>query len=253
MSHQVRMLPLGDSAIRMEVGKTISKETNSLIRAYLYLLKETKMVGINEWVPSYTAITFFYDPFLISYEKAAEWLYELSAHLQKVKLPPPVIYDIPTYYGGESGPDLKRVAEINNLSPEEVVSIHSSESYLIYMIGFTPGFPYLGGMSEKIAAPRLSKPRGKVAEGSVGIAGEQTGIYSLESPGGWNIIGRTPIKLFDQHREHPFLVESGNYIRFVPVENEEYEKIKIEVDRRVYQLTTRVMEGTHELSSGFKQ
>jgi KipI family sensor histidine kinase inhibitor len=135
------------------------------------------------------------------------------------------VIEIPTLYGGDSGPDLDYVASHNGLTPEEVVQIHASGTYRIYMLGFTPGFPYLGGMDERIATPRLETPRTKISGGSVGIAGAQTGIYPIDSPGGWQIIGRTPLALYDPQREEPILLQAGESIRFVPIDQETYDRL----------------------------
>lgn len=152
-------------------------------------------------------------------------LAELENNLDKVEIPQPRIIEIPTLYGGDYGPDLPYVAEHNGITTEDVIKIHCSVDYLIYMLGFTPGFPYLGGMSEKIAAPRLSVPRTKIPAGSVGIAGKQTGIYPIESPGGWQLIGRTPLKLYDPKRQPPIVLQAGDYIRFVPISIDKYNEI----------------------------
>jgi len=133
------------------------------------------------------------------------------------------------------GPDLEFVAAHNHKTPEEVVRIHTSGEYLIYMLGFIAGFPYLGGMSREIAAPRLKSPRVKIEGGSVGIAGEQTGIYPVASPGGWQLIGRTPLKLYDAEREKPVLLEAGQYIKFRAVDEAEYEAIEKQVEAGTYQ------------------
>nr|WP_010647976.1 5-oxoprolinase subunit PxpB [Oceanobacillus massiliensis] len=144
------------------------------------------------------------------------------------------IVHIPVLYGGESGPELTAVASLNGMTEEEVIAIHSGTDYLIYMMGFIPGFPYLGGMSKRIAAPRLSKPRSEIPAGSVGIAGEQTGIYPLKSPGGWQIIGQTPVKTYDAARQPPILLQAGNYIRFNAIDAEEFESIQAEVEAGNY-------------------
>ncbi|MGV3465566.1 MAG: 5-oxoprolinase subunit PxpB, partial [Heyndrickxia sp.] len=132
------------------------------------------------------------------------------------------VVEIPVCYGGDFGPDLETVASMNGLSTEEVIQIHSSAEYTVYMIGFAPGFPYLGGMSEKIATPRLPSPRLKIPERTVGIAGNQTGVYPIETPGGWQLIGRTPIKLFRPQDEVPSLLHAGDKVRFKPISYEEY-------------------------------
>ena len=145
------------------------------------------------------------------------------------------IFEIPVCYGGEYGPDLQNIADLAGLTPEEVIKIHSSEDYLIYMLGFLPGFSYLGGLDERIHTPRLANPRIRIPAGSVGIGGSQTGIYPLDSPGGWQLLGMTPVKTYDPGREVPILFEAGDYIRFVPVTEEEYLKIKKQVDEGAYQ------------------
>ena len=154
--------------------------------------------------------------------------------LSSIPIPPPTVIEIPVLYGGEMGPDIENVAEHNHKTVEEVIKIHTSEEYLIYMIGFIAGFPYLGGMSKEIATPRLKSPRVKIEGGSVGIAGEQTGIYPVASPGGWQLIGRTPLKLYDADREKPVLLEAGQYIKFAAVTEEEYKKIEKEVEDGTY-------------------
>ena len=154
--------------------------------------------------------------------------------LSSIPIPPPTVIEIPVLYGGEMGPDIENVAEHNHKTVEEVIKIHTSEEYLIYMIGFIAGFPYLGGMSKEIATPRLKSPRVKIEGGSVGIAGEQTGIYPVASPGGWQLIGRSPLKLYDADREKPVPLEAGQYIKFAAVTEEEYKKIEKEVEDGTY-------------------
>jgi len=139
------------------------------------------------------------------------------------------IVEIPVCYGGKFGPDLEIVAKHNQLTPDEVITIHSEGLYLIYMIGFAPGFPYLGGLSDKIATPRRESPRFKIPAGTVGIAGDQTGVYPIETPGGWQLIGRTPVKLFNPKHSSPTLLKTGSYIRFIPIPPKEYEQLSMEV------------------------
>ena len=152
------------------------------------------------------------------------------------------IYEIPVCYGGEYGPDLEFVAKNADISVEEVIKIHSSKDYLIYMLGFLPGFSYLGGLDEKIHTPRLANPRIKIPAGSVGIGGAQTGIYPLESPGGWQLIGKTPVKTYNPDRKVPILFEAGDYIRFVPISQEEFEKIEKEVNEDKYECVVYIEE-----------
>ena len=148
------------------------------------------------------------------------------------------IFEIPVCYGGEYGPDIDNIASHAGLTQEEVIQIHSSRDYLIYMLGFLPGFCYLGGLDERIHTPRLSNPRLRIRAGSVGIGGSQTGIYPLDSPGGWQLMGMTPVKTYDPEREIPILVEAGNYIRFVPIDEEQYKQIQAQVEDGSYQCVT---------------
>ena len=184
-----------------------------------------KRQGIVETVPTYRSLLVYYKPEIISFREISEKFEELMGSLDNIEIPPPTVIEIPVLYGGEMGPDIQNVAEHNGKTVEEVIQIHTSEEYLIYMIGFIAGFPYLGGMSKEIATPRLKSPRVKIDGGSVGIAGEQTGVYPVDSPGGWQLIGRTPLKLYDAEREKPVLLEAGQYIKFKSVTPEEYDAI----------------------------
>lgn len=248
-SQNFSVVPFGDMGIRIQLSTKISPEVNQWIRSFSLLLEKEKLPGVVEWIPTYTAITLFYDPCVISYTEVANKLMEIRTKLEKVDLPPAEIIHIPTCYGGEKGPDLRVVAEHNGLSEEEVIQIHCGSNYLIYMMGFTPGFPYLGGMSPQIATPRLSAPRAKVPAGSVGIAGEQTGIYSMETPGGWQLIGKTPVPLYDQHQETPILLKAGNYLKFVPISEEEFKHIQLSVKIGTYQVVKEMLSAlaAHEI------
>ena len=230
----MRFLYAGDSSIVIEFGNEISKDINRELRNLTDALDNLNYDFIREIVPTYRSIIIHYDSLKISFEKLKEKIIEAGNTKRDSEEKKINIVEIPVLYGEEAGPDLEEVAKHNGLSIEDVIKIHSSGEYLIYMLGFTPGFPYLGGMDEKIATPRLAKPRLKIPAGSVGIAGSQTGIYPMESPGGWQLIGKTPLDLFDPQSEDPFLLNAGDYIRFIPITKEEYDSVirdKMEVNK----------------------
>ena len=238
----VRFLLTGDTSLSVEFGNAINEAINHDIRAYKIALENAAIPGIVETVPTYRSLMVHYDPAVIRYGALKEKLEALLHEMGEIEIPPSPVLEIPVLYGGEMGPDLPFVAEHSGLSEEEVIRIHSSAEYLIYMLGFTPGFTYLGGMSAKIATPRLKQPRVKIPAGSVGIAGTQTGIYPIDSPGGWQLIGRTPVKMYDPGRETPILPEAGQYMKFYPVTQEEYDAILKEVEAGTYVLKTHAKE-----------
>lgn len=235
--------PLGDTGIRIQFGNAIDPEINRHIRSYCQSLEKESIPGVIEWVPSYCAITIYYNPYIIQYHTLLQRLEKIAQQLQDLSTSPAEVVILPVLYGGEWGPDLLSVAQKNGLSTEEVVQLHSKPHYLTYMMGFLPGFPYLGGMTDKIATPRLEVPRQRVPSGSVGIAGSQTGVYPLESPGGWRIIGRTPVRLYDPHREVPILLKTGNYIQFRPIDEEEYKEIEEKESQGQYVANKKLLKG----------
>lgn len=241
MYNEVKYLIAGDRAIVMEFGNEINKDINAKIRSTMAAI-DGNIEGIVEMTPTYRSITIVYEPEKLSYSDLVEQLkkYESvssSDGEEKVNL-----IEIPTLYGGEYGPDMDFVKSNAGLSEEEVVKIHAGTDYLVYMLGFAPGFTYLGGMDERIATPRLKSPRLKIEAGSVGIAGSQTGMYPSESPGGWQLIGRTPLKLYNPEAEPPVFIQAGDYIRYVSIDEEEYNKIKAEVESGNYKVNVRRVE-----------
>lgn len=241
MYEQARFLPMGDGAIVMEFANEISKEVNARIRQTTKAIEKT-IKGVIEVLPTYRSITIFYRPDQITYD-------ELVAKLQTIKEgneegdSPSRRIEIPTVYGGEYGPDLAYVAQHASLSEDEVIRIHTGTDYLVYMLGFSPGFTYLGGLDARIATPRLESPRVKIPAGSVGIAGSQTGMYPSESPGGWQLIGRTPLKLYDPKKEPPVFIQAGDYIRYVAITESEYAEIEEQVNAGRFQVKMERMEG----------
>jgi len=217
-----RFLPAGDRGLVVEFGDTIDPAVNRRVRDLFLALSATPVPAIVELVPTYRSLLVEFDPLRLAPAALIGMVEDAMSRLAQVPAPAPRTLDVPTAYGGDFGPDLSFVASHNGLTEDEVIRIHSGTSYLVYMMGFSPGFPYLGGMSERIATPRLKTPRTAIPAGSVGIAQAQTGIYPVESPGGWQLIGRTPVRLFDAERQPPVLVEAGDYVRFVPISHDEY-------------------------------
>lgn len=226
MYEKTRYLTVGDRALVIEFGDSIEEQVNSKIRSLTLAMEREGIKGIIETIPTYRSLMVIYEPMIIELDELINKVKSIEAKMHEMKLPDAKVIEIPTLYGGDYGPDLGFVAEHNNISTDEVIKIHTSSEYLIYMIGFTPGFPYLGGMNDKIAAPRLQIPRTKIPAGSVGIAGKQTGIYPIESPGGWQLIGRTPVRLYDPYRKEPVLLNAGDYIKFVQIDEKEYKYIE---------------------------
>jgi inhibitor of KinA len=239
------MKPLGDSALLVQFGTEMNVQTHLKVKALTDYLEANPFDGLIEYVPAFTSVTVFYDPVRIRclyeqrhpsfltekkrvspYRIVCSLMEDMTAGLGQITQAKQRTVDIPVCYGGEFGPDLEELARHHGLSQKEVIAIHSEAEYLVYMIGFAPGFPYLGGMSEKIATPRRSSPRLSIPAGSIGIAGMQTGIYPISTPGGWQIIGRTPIKLFDSEQDPPTLLQSGDLVRFRPISPEEYDSCK---------------------------
>ena len=220
----VRFLLTGDTSVCVEFGNEISEPINAQIRAFNIALSNSSIPGIVETVPTYRSLMVHYDPEVIRCAPLMDELKGLLGQLDKIVIPPSEVLEIPVLYGGEMGPDLPFVAEHAGKTEEEVIKIHTSTEYLIYMLGFTPGFTYLGGMSDEIATPRLKTPRVKIPAGAVGIAGSQTGVYPIESPGGWQLIGRTPVRMYDSGRETPILPQAGQYIKFYAIDQAEYDK-----------------------------
>ena len=231
----IRILTEGDSSVLIEFGKEISPEINRKITATVQMMKEQHIEGVVDMIPAFCSLLINYDPRVISFDelkKRLEHLVKLDAKAGKSRKK---IYEIPVCFGGEYGPDMENIAKNAGLTEEEVIKIRSSRDFLIYMLGFLPGFCYLGGLDERIHTPRLANPRIKINAGSGGSGGSQTGIYPLDSPGGWQLMGMTPVNTYEPNRETPILVEAGDYIRFVPIDEAEYNRIKELVERGEYQ------------------
>jgi inhibitor of KinA len=218
--------PLGDSAVRVGLTSKVDPAEHRRVLAFDRALAAASVPGVIEWVPTYLGVTVHYRPHEIRYAEICRRLGELAASSRDAALPPSREYVLPVCYGGEFGPDLEFVAKHHGLGPAEIAARHSRPAYFIYMLGFAPGFPYLGNLPEELTTPRLDVPRKSVPAGSVGIGGSQTGVYPLATPGGWRIIGRTPVRLWDPARRPPVALEAGNWLRFRPVTAEEFAELE---------------------------
>ena len=215
--------PLGDSALLITLGDVISDTVNHRVHQAAELITRARIPAVQELVPAYTTLTVHYDPCLLAYEtlwsELEQCLSRLSDQLQHTSR----VIDIPVCYDIEFAPDLTEVAYYCSLTTEDVIRRHCQSEYQVYFLGFSPGFPFLGGMDPSISCPRKKSPRLKIPSGSVGIAGGQTGIYPLETPGGWQLIGRTPVALVDFKNPTPTLLQPGDQIRFKPISRDTFE------------------------------
>ena len=228
---QPEILRSGDCALGAEFGKEIDEHTNALVHALDRAVRDKGIFGVRECVPTFRSLTVLFDPMLISGDRLEKKLLRLCKTLSAETQTQKTVVEVPVLYNGE---DLQDVADYAKLSVEEVVRLHAGRDYRIYMLGFLPGFVYLGGMDERIFCPRLTTPRTRIHAGAVGIGGEQTGIYPLPSPGGWRLIGTTPVRPYDAARTPPVLFSAGEYIRFVPIDESAFDEIQKQVDAGVY-------------------
>ncbi|MGH7149195.1 MAG: 5-oxoprolinase subunit PxpB, partial [Planctomycetota bacterium] len=235
--------PLGDGAIRIGIGEGIDPSVHRRVRAACLALDRARLPGVLECVPTYEAVTVFYLPTLVRYAELEGAIEAALSGLREGEVPVGRRFTLPVRYGGEWGPDLESLASSHGMSPGEAIEAHQGVAYRVYMIGFAPGFPYLGGLPERLWTPRLETPRTAVPAGSVGIGGEQTGVYPLETPGGWRIIGRTPVPLYDPSQTPPALLAAGDFVRFRSVGTEEYRDVEDRVSRRTYAVESAPHEG----------
>lgn len=221
---ETKYLLAGDKAIVVEFGDIIDEEINRKVINLMKNIEESSLINsIYEMIPTYRSLMIIYNPLKITFNNLINSVKNIECNLKNLDKSEKNIIKIPVLYGNDCGPDIDTVAKHNGLSVEDVIRLHSEAEYLVYMLGFTPGFTYLGGMNSKLETPRLDNPRVKIPEGSVGIAGKQTGVYPIESPGGWQLIGRTPIKLYNPKRENPILLKAGDYVKFTPITKAEFD------------------------------
>ncbi|MGM9549098.1 MAG: 5-oxoprolinase subunit PxpB [Faecousia sp.] len=222
---QVKFLTCGDCAVTVAFPQEIREETNRMIRFLAARIQSAGIHGVQETVPTFCSLTVYYEPLVLPRKKLERHILHLLASYRDNETPGKRVFQIPVCYEGDFAPDMEDVCRLTGLTRQQVVTLHSSVDYLIYMLGFLPGFPYLGGMDARLEVPRLDSPRTRIPPGAVGIGGKQTGVYPLSSPGGWRLIGRTPAVLYDPNREHPIAYQAGDYIRFCPITQEEFQRI----------------------------
>ncbi|MGN1480357.1 5-oxoprolinase subunit PxpB [Porcipelethomonas sp.] len=231
----IKFLITSDTAMTVVFGSEINEETNNMVNALAKALREKPLKGVTGICPAYCSLMISYNPVLISFKKLKRKIKSLCRKLSVAGSEKKKLWEIPVCYGGAYGEDLEDTAKLLGISSDELIKRHSSVCYRIYMLGFLPGFAYLGGLDKTIAAPRLSSPRTVIPAGSVGIGGEQTGIYPMKSPGGWRLIGTTPLDVYAPERPHPILYSAGDYLKFIPVTEQEYLEIKKQVESGIYQ------------------
>jgi KipI family sensor histidine kinase inhibitor len=221
----MRIVPAGDAVLVVEFEETIDPAVSARGAALAEALTAERIAGIRDVVPTYRSVAVYFDPLQTDQPRLAGTLERLAAQPVPPGTRRRVAIQIPVCYGGEYGPDLATVAAFAGLAEADVIALHAGATYRVMMLGFTPGFAYMGLVDARIAAPRLDTPRPRVARGSVGIAQQQTGIYPSETPGGWQLIGRTPARPFDLGRPDPFLFHAGDEVRFMPIAQKEFDEL----------------------------
>ncbi|EHM13862.1 TIGR00370 family protein [Jonquetella anthropi DSM 22815] len=232
----VSVLPAGEGCLFLDFGNVIDMEVNGRVHAVKLALERRPFVGLVELVPSYRSLAVYFDPIATDVPALREALARLASETAALPAEGGTVLRLPVCYGGDYGPDMGNVTSHTGLSEADVVARHTGRDLYCYMLGFLPGFAYLGGMDESLATPRLTTPRKRIEPGSVGIAGRQTGAYSVASPGGWQIIGRTPVRLYDPDRSPAAAIQAGFWVRYYAVTAEEYGRIARQVQAGAYQL-----------------
>ena len=223
LSDKPKYRPMADRAILVELGDEISPAINDKVRELFISLDQQEIAGVIDLIPSYRSLLLIYDPLQISGAELEDQIDNAHKRMDPAHIPSPKTVEIPVVYGGDDGPDLEWVAAYHKITPQEVIRLHTQHTYQVYMIGFTSGFPYLGEVPKALSTPRRETPRTHVPKGSVAIAQRQTGIYPVQTPGGWHIIGWTPVTLFDPQVEPPSLLQMGDRVRFHAITAEEME------------------------------
>lgn len=221
-SEGARFQPASDQSLLITFGTEISLSAHQQVMKLLRLLQAEPVAGVRNLHPAYCSLLVKFDALRTGHDELEAVLRQFLGRLADVNLPEPRLVEIPVCYGGEFGPDLAEVCALRGITPEQAIELHSSATYLVYFLGFVPGFAYLGGLPDELATPRMAAPRRRVPAGSVGIAGNQTGVYPFATPGGWRLIGRTPLAMFQADRGELSLLSIGDRVRFVPISREEF-------------------------------
>lgn len=224
MSLPYRIVPAGDSALIVEFEERIDPDVNARTIACAEAIQAASVAGVRDVVPTYRSVAVYFDPLRTDNDVLTACLEREAGQVPTAALVARTPVRIPVCYGGDLGPDLSGVASFAGMPQVDVVRVHTGGTYRVFMLGFVPGFAYLGIVDERIAMPRHATPRVRVPVGSVGIAGVQTGVYSAETPGGWQLIGRTPVKPFDSARADPFLMKAGDTVQFYPIDRAEFDR-----------------------------
>ncbi len=227
-SEGARFQPASDQSLLITFGMEISLTAHQQVMKLLRLLQLEPVANVRNLHPAYCSLLIKFDGLRVSHDEVEAILREYLARLEEVKLPDPRQVEIPVCYGGEYGPDLEDVCALHGMSPTQAIELHSSAMYLVYFLGFVPGFAYMGGLPGGLVTPRLATPRRRVPAGSVGIAGNQTGVYPFATPGGWRLIGRTPVAMFRADREELGLLSIGDRVRFTPISAERFAALEKE-------------------------
>jgi inhibitor of KinA len=218
----VRFQPASDQSLLVYFGETITPQARERVLKLLCLLQSEPIPGVCNLHPAYSSLLVRFDALALRHADLQAALEIYLDRLDTMQLPPPRLVEIPVCYGGEFGPDLADLAALHNLTPEQLIETHSSATYFVCFFGFTPGFAYLAGLPDALATPRLATPRRRVPAGSVGIAGHQTGVYPFSTPGGWRLIGRTPLQMFRAERPGMCLLAIGDGVRFAAISPERF-------------------------------
>ena len=233
---QIRFLDSGESALDIEFGNSIDPDIHTKVMDLFSSLSGKKIKGISGLIPTFRSLLVMYDPLIIPKSKLIVQCEKVIRKKTSSRESSSRVFHIPVCYEGDYAPDIENVCKANGLSSDEVIEIHTSKEYLIYMLGFLPGFAYLGGLDKRICTPRLSSPRPRIPAGAVGIGGDQTGIYPVPSPGGWQLIGKTPVRLYDPDKVPPIIYKAGDYIKFEKISASKFEEISERISNSEYSI-----------------